>query len=33
MTSIACAIPGSIEFEKVIPVWSEMICPSITYSP
>src|SRR5260221_14735244 len=31
MTSIACAMPGSIELEKVPPVWSEMVCPSTTY--
>ncbi len=32
MTSIDCAIPGSIEFENVTPVWSEIVWPSITYS-
>ncbi len=23
-------MPGSIELEKVMPVWSEIVCPSIT---
>jgi hypothetical protein len=32
MTSIDWAMPGSIEFENVAPVWSEMVCPSMTYS-
>ena len=25
-------MPGSIEFENVTPVWSEIVCPSMTYS-
>ncbi len=33
MTSIDWAMPGSIEFENVTPVWSEIVCPSITNWP
>ena len=31
MISRPWAIPGSMEFEKVTPVWSEMVWPSMTY--
>src|SRR5207249_4679985 len=33
MTSSDCAIPGSMELEKVTPVWSETVWPSITNCP
>src|SRR5438128_2716427 len=31
MSSMDWAMPGSIEFENVMPVWSEMVWPSTTH--